>query len=656
MSFEIDALRPAPWGQGAAPLNVIAILTALINLLVHVPFTDLPSPLDLELGDLRHEYDYVVDEVGGGSAGSVIANRLSADPRVSVLLLEAGGPEAASRQIPLLAPYNLGGLDDWAYWSVPQRNACLSFREQRSPLPRGKVLGGTSVLNYMVYVRGNRHDYDRWATEYGARGWAYEDVLPHFKDIEAFHGRTPDDYHGATGEVPVEYANTTTPLSELFLHACEQAGYSNVDYNGHTQSGCSRLQTNMRNGVRVSASKAFIQPILKTRRNLHVAVYSHATKVNFEGRHAVGVSFTRFGEPQIVKARREVILSAGAVGSAQLLLLSGIGPKEDLEKLEIPVVADLPVGRSLQDHVISLNAVPITTDQYVVIPPVSRQDIERFARDRAGPISIPAGVEVLQFLNSDYTQTKPDSPDILVGIISSTPANDLARAEMLNTGFLPQAYDSYLGPLTDQPGFRAGLILDRPKSRGRITLQSRDPNNSPLIDPHLLEHPDDIKAMAWGTKKFVESMLSTDAMRSIGAQASHVPFPACTHAGAVWSMEYIECLYRHVAHMSWHTCCTAPMGSHPEAVVDERLRVRGNVTGLRVADASVMPDIPSGTTHAPCMMIGSKAAEMILEDNGRTEHGDSGVLAREAKPSTKPTKVDVSAHAEAGMGQLRTEL
>ncbi|XP_077552789.1 glucose dehydrogenase [FAD, quinone]-like [Haemaphysalis longicornis] len=613
MSNYVDMLWRALWVRGPASQNAIGLLMALVNLLVHVPFTDLPSPMDLDLGDLRNEYDYIV--VGGGSAGSVIANRLSADPRVSVLLLEAGGLETASRQIPLLAPYNLGSIDDWAYWSVPQRNACLSFREQRSPLPRGKVLGGSSVLNYMLYSRGNRHDYDRWAKDYGANGWAYHDVLPHFKEIEDFRAGKLDRYHSTQGEVPVEYAKTRTPISYLVMEACHQNGYSTVDYNGPTQTGCSRMQANIRNGVRISASKAFIQPIAKRRGNLHIAVYSQATKVNFEGRRAVGVSFIRLGQPLNVTARREVILSAGAVGSAQLLLLSGVGPKEDLERLQIPVVADLPVGRSLQDHVTSINAVPIITDQYVVLPPLGLKDVDQFTRKRTGAFSIPAGAEVLQFLSSHNASVLADSPDILAAVISSIPANDLARVAMLSLGFLPEAYDGYLAPITDDPGVQVSLIFLRPKSRGRITLRSTDPNDDPLIDPHLLEHPDDIKAMSNGAKKFVDSLLSTSAMRSIGARVSDIPLPACADSGAVWSLQYIECLYRHVAHMSWHTCCTAPMGSHPEAVVDERLRVRGGVTGLRVADASVMPDIPSGNTHAPCMMIGSKAAKMILEED-----------------------------------------
>ncbi|KAH7966447.1 hypothetical protein HPB49_016393 [Dermacentor silvarum] len=439
--------------------------------------------------------------VGGGSAGCVIANRLSANPNVTVLLLEAGGLETASRQIPGAAPFNLRGHDDWDYHSVPQSNAALSFRGQRLPLPRGKVLGGSSVLNFLIYMRGNPKDYDRWVREYGATGWGYEDVLPHFKEIEDYRAGPLDEYHASGGEVPVDYANTSTLLSDLLLKACNQSGYRYVDYNGPTQSGCSRAQANVGNGERFSSSKAFIQPIVGVRKNLHVALFSQVTKVNFQKRRAVGVAFTRYGKPQNVSAGREVILSAGTVGSAQLLLLSGVGPKKQLESLQIPVIADLPVGRNLQDHLVLQMAPPVSTNVDAGIPPFSLDDIQQYNWNKSGTI------------------------------------------------------------------------------------------------------------------KFIREVLGTKAMQSIGAKPWNVTFPPCAKAGALWSQKYTECLFRHAAHTIWHLCCTVAMGSHSEAVLDERLRVRGNVTNLRVADASVMPDIASGHTNAVAMMIGSKAAAMIIEDN-----------------------------------------
>ncbi|XP_037509087.1 glucose dehydrogenase [FAD, quinone] [Rhipicephalus sanguineus] len=612
MSGDIDALACALCGRGAAPQNPVGLLIALVNLIVHVPFTDLPVLRDYELGELRQQYDYVI--VGGGSAGCVVANRMSANPDTTVLLLEAGGLETASRQIPLTAAYSLGGHDDWDYRTVPQRNSCLSFHEQWCPLSRGKVLGGSSVLNFMMYVRGNRHDYDRWALTYGATGWTYEDVLPHFKDIEDFRAEPVDEYHGESGEVPVGYPNASTPLNELFLNACKESGYSIVDYNGATQSGCSRLQANVANGERVSASKSFIQPVLKKRNNLDVALFSQVTKINFEGSRAVGVTFTRYGTSQNVSAAREVVLSAGTVGSAQLLLLSGVGPREDLERLQIPVVADLPVGRSVQDHAFLLAAVPVITDWQVGVSLFTLQDIAQYDTTRSGVISIPTAIEAVQFIGTQYALGL-DSPDVEVAIVSSQPATQLARVEMLNLGMLPEAYDTFFGPRNNVPGFRVVVFHTQPKSRGRIALRSSDPTDYPEIDLRMLEHPDDAKAAAEGTKIFIDSILSTKAMKSIGARPWDVTYPPCADAGPRWSIEYIECLFRYLGNPGMHTCCSAPVGSHSDAVVDERLRVRGNVVGLRVADASVMPEIVSGNTHAPAMMIGSKAAAMIMEDN-----------------------------------------
>ncbi|KAH7953448.1 hypothetical protein HPB49_008719 [Dermacentor silvarum] len=351
--------------------------------------------------------------------------------------------------------------------------------------------------------------------------------------------------------------------------------------------------------LRTSISASFVEP---------------AIAVNFEGGRAVGVAFTRFGQPQNVSAGKEVILSAGTVGSAQLLLLSGVGPREDLERLQIPVVADLPVGRNLQDHVAVIMGLPVSTDVAAAIPPFGLEDIAQYSNNRTGIISIPSSSEFVQFLHSDYV-SDDESPDVEVAVISASSASQALKSLFERIGLLPEAFDSFIGPTNGQPGFRLAPVINRPKSRGSISLRSTDPNDHPAIDPRILEHPDDIKAVAQGTKKFIDKMLSTDAMKSIGARMWNVTFPPCAGAGPLWSQGYIECVFRHFGQTVWHLCCTVAMGTHPEAVLDERLRVRGNVTGLRVADASVMPDIVSGHTNAPSMMIGSKAAAMIIEDN-----------------------------------------
>ncbi|KAH7963420.1 hypothetical protein HPB52_021101 [Rhipicephalus sanguineus] len=304
----------------------------------------------------------------------------------------------------------------------------------------------------------------------------------------------------------------------------------------------------------------------------------------------MGVSFTRYGESQNVSAEREVILSAGTVGSAQLLLLSGVGPREQLERLQIPVVADLPVGHNLQDHVVLQMAPPVSMDENAGIPPYGLKDIQRYDWNKTGTISIPSGTEFIQFLHTADNATDADIPDVEIAPISTSPASQLFKALMVELGLMPE---------TGRLGFRAVAILNRPMSRGSITLRSADPDDHPDIDPRILEHPDDVRRAAEGTRKFIDQVLGTEAMQSIGAKPWNVTFAPCAEAGSLWSQGYIECLFRHAAHTMWHLCCTVAMGTHSEAVLDERLRVRGNVTNLRVADVSVMPDIVSGHTHAP---------------------------------------------------------
>ncbi|KAH8036792.1 hypothetical protein HPB51_005747 [Rhipicephalus microplus] len=312
---------------GFEPLfTFLGILVSIFQLV------NLPTDFAVDTRVLHDRYDYVI--VGGGSAGCVLANRLSADPTRTVLLIEAGGMEDAFAQVPLFAPLLIGDKFDWKYLPEQQENACLSMKDQRCPWARGKAMGGSSAINFMFYVRGNRRDYDIWRDKFGAYGWSYDDVLPHFKNIET--SRVPDhdeSYRGTTGETPVVYANSHTRLSEAFLEACKENGYPIIDYNGRSQAGCSRLQANMLNGERCSASKSFITPILH-RRNLHISVHSHATKVLFDGKRAFGIRFANKRKVYEVNATREVLISAGAVASPQLLLLSGIGPRHDLEKLQ----------------------------------------------------------------------------------------------------------------------------------------------------------------------------------------------------------------------------------------------------------------------------------------------------------------------------------
>ncbi|KAH8009651.1 hypothetical protein HPB51_018948 [Rhipicephalus microplus] len=454
---------------------------------------------------------------------------------------------------------------------------------QRLPLSRGKVLGGSSVLNFMLYTRGNPGDYERWVRDYGATGWGYQEVLRHFKQIEDYHAGPVDQYHGSGGEVPVDHANTSTLLSHLLLKACNESGYSYVDFNGPTQTGCSRAQVDAASGERFSSSKAFIQPIIRTRKNLHVALFSQVTKVNFEGSKAAGVSFTRYGESQKVLAGREVILSAGTVGSAQLLLLSGVGPREQLERLKIPVVADLPVGLNLQDHEVLQMAPPVSMNVNAGIPPFGLKDVQQYDRNKTGTISIPTSTEFMQFLHTADNATDSDIPDIEIAPISTSPASERFKAMMVELGLMPEAFDGIIGPRDGRLGFRGIVVLNQPKSRGSITFRSADPNDDPDIDPRILEQPDDVRrateasVLIASTRKFIDQVLGTEAMQSIGAKPWNVTFTPCAEAGALWSQGYIECLFRHAAHTMWHMCCTVPMGSHAKAVLDERLRIEHHI-------------------------------------------------------------------------------
>lgn len=571
---------------------------------------------------LHEEYDYVI--VGGGSAGCVLANRLSADRAVSVLLIEAGGPEDATTEVPLYALLHYHGPYDWNYVTEKQEHSCLSLKDQRSPWPRGKALGGSSVINFMLYVRGNRRDYDGWAHDYGAKGWSYDEVLPHFKNIEKCHIKEYSDngYHGTRGELPCAYASSHSPVSDVFLEAGQELGYPLVDYNGPSQTGFSRMQTNVLGGTRHSACKSFIKPVISQRRNLHISLLSQVTKVLFEGRRAVGVLFEHGADKMQVRARREVIISAGTIGSPHLLLLSGIGPRKQLEEFGIPVVADLPVGENLQDHVF-VGGVAATTKKRCELQLNSASIIVNYAFRKEGPFAVPAGIEAVAFVSTSYVNASLDFPDVQIVLLSVSPASEEGERFLTDTGLTKEAYEKYYRSKRHQYAFQLAPILNRLKSRGYIRLRSTDPDDSPIIDPQYFSHPEDIKVAAEGARKAVE-ILRTEAFAKMGTKLWNVPFPGCEEAGEMWSEPYLECLARHHTSTVWHPCCTCPMGEDHRAVVDSRLRVRGGVEGLRVVDASVMPTIVTANLNVPVHMIADRAATFIREDYEGASSSSSG--------------------------------
>ncbi|XP_064464788.1 glucose dehydrogenase [FAD, quinone]-like isoform X2 [Ornithodoros turicata] len=590
------------------PAVVLQSLLGLLDIM-NLP----PADFYYEKGiiEFQSEYDFVI--VGGGSSGCVVANRLSANPNVSVLLIEAGRAEDLIARIPLAS---LVHTYDFSWWSrtVPQHSACLAYEDHSCPTIRGRVLGGGSVINAMQFVRANRRDYDDWASN-GAEGWAYDDVLPYFKSIERFEISQfyEEAYHSKTGEVPDNYAPFRSQLSRAYLQGLTDVGYNVIDYNGASQTGHSFTQFNQDRGERFSSSRAFITPVIQERDNLRVTLRSVATKVRFDGQRAIGVEYVKGGLPRYAKARREVILCAGAIGTPQLLMLSGIGPTDELQRFEIPVRANLPVGRNLQDHHIT-GGVAATMEENAGIDARNLSMASDYFISRSGPLTVNAGVEIQAFFKSALATPENDRPDTQAFLVSLSPATAEAELGSRALGIRQDVYDAYFRPNRDKFCFMIVPIVLRPASRGSVTLRSANYEDSPVVDPRYFSHPDDIRAAVEGAKEAMK-VLYTPPMRALGVKPWNLTMPGC-EGHELWSDPYIACLSMHLTETAWHFVGTCAMGNGTDAVVDARLSVIAGIKGLRVVDCSIMPNIVSGNTNVPAMMIGAKGAAMILQDHG----------------------------------------
>ncbi|KAL1475855.1 hypothetical protein MTO96_036966, partial [Rhipicephalus appendiculatus] len=382
----------------------------------------------------------------------------------------------------------------------------------------------------------------------------------------------------------------------------------------------SPMQATVFEGRRWSSAKSFIRPVHKERaRNLHISLLSRVTMVMFHNKRAVGVKFMKDGKEKTVKAKREVILSGGTIGSTQLLLLSGVGPKDDLNKLGIHVVADLPVGHNLQDHLLILGTAATTTKN-VGVWPQSFTAVTEYALFKtvcsgvfspAQVHSLPAGIEATAFMNTSYGSK--EYPDFQLYLLSVSGASVEGERFMKDLGIRQDIYDAYFKPKRGSNAFNIGIVMNRLKSRGSIKLRSKNYHVAPILDPRYYSHPDDAKMAAQAIGQVVK-LMKTKALNALGTKVWDVPLPPCKKH-SMWSNEYNECMAKHLSPTSWHQCCTNPMGNGKNAVVDPRLRVRGGITGLRVVDASVMPDIVTGNLNAAVYMIAEKGAAMILEDN-----------------------------------------
>jgi choline dehydrogenase len=527
------------------------------------------------------EFDYVV--VGAGSAGCVLANRLSADGKHSVLLLEAGPKDT---NLWIHVPLGYGKLFkeksvNWMYQTEPEPG--LNGRQVFQP--RGKVLGGSSSINGLLYVRGQHEDYDRWRQR-GNAGWGYDDVLPYFKKAEN-QQRGADKYHGAGGPLPVSDWRHTDPLSEAFVVAAAETGIpTNPDFNGASQEGAGFFQTTTRRGRRASTAFSYLRPA-KNRSNLRIETSALAQRIVFEGRRARAVEFRQAGNLRTARARKEILVSGGAYNSPQLLQLSGIGPAELLKQHGIEVVLDASgVGSDLQDHMqvrlITRCAQRVTLNDVVNHPLRRVMAGLQYAALRKGPLTIAAGTSGAFFKTSPRLAT----PDIQIH-------------------FLPFSTDRMGEKLHSFSGFSASVCQLRPESRGSLRVRSADPSVPPEIRINYLATETDRAAFIDGIR-ILRKILAAPALRPYTLEEVD---PGSKVVGDEDLLAYC----RRTGSTVYHPTSTCRMGNDPLAVVDQRLRVRG-IEGLRVVDASIMPDLMSGNTNAPTIMIAEKASDMILQD------------------------------------------
>ncbi|XP_022115817.1 glucose dehydrogenase [FAD, quinone] [Pieris rapae] len=569
----------------------------------------------------KQEFDFII--IGAGSAGCVLANRLSEISKWNVLLLESGGNENFFSDIPIFAPFLSITPMNWDYSSEPEKKACKSLRGNVCYMPRGKVLGGSSVLNFLIYQRGHPEDYNDWA-QMGNEGWSYDEILPYFKKSENI--KIPElrnsSFHGVGGYLDIDHATYSSPLEQAFRNAGLQLGYEWNDPNGEKVIGFSKPQATIRNGRRCSSSKAFLEPV-RFRKNLKVSKFSTVKRllIDADTKTAIGVEFIKHNKRRRVYARKEIVLAAGTIGSAQLLMLSGVGPADHLREVGIDTLYDSPVGYNLQDHVtFSGNAFIVNETGLCVNDMLAASPVSAAAYLAGqGPLTIPGGAAGLAFTRTQYANDLTEGrPDLELVMGAGSLAGDFLGILRSLLGVTDDFYWRVYGnlPLQErQRSFSLNPVLIRPQSYGRLSLRSAKFDDNPKIHPNYFDHPDDIKVLKEGIR-LAQKVIATQAFQKYGTRLNSIPFPGCEQL-SFDSDEYWECAIMQTSITLDHqvgTCKMGPKGD-PTAVVSPRLLVNG-IKNLRVADASIMPRIPASHTHAPVVMIAEKASDMIKNDWG----------------------------------------
>ena len=517
-------------------------------------------------------------------------------------------------QIPQVFYNSIKTPSDWGYKTQPQ-DACRSYKSKGCAWPRGKVLGGCSSSNGMFYVRANKADYDEWATN-GNYGWSYDEVLPYFLKSENFTGEYTEErskYHNRDGPLHITEVTDPNDFEKIIIQAAVELGMTNsTDVNGASQMGVTAAQSNIKDNFRFSTARAFLSPI-KDRKNLHVIKNALVTKVLFNhGSNSVkGVQIHKDGQDIIVNAKKEVVVSGGAINSPQLLMLSGIGPKKHLQDMNIDVMADLPVGENLQDHVFVPLFYTLPGDADLISVKNIAGALAEYFLNRSGLLKDTTPHRVISFMNStDPNSSMPDVqhhylvlPPGVSGMLDIFEKHDLSD----------EVYQEFIKMNQDNFVIIVYTVLLHPKSKGKIVLNSNNPFEDPLIYANYFKEPEDLETILRAMKQHALKLGETNTFKGVGLKLRWLEIEACK-GFEKGSDEHLECLSREITFSLYHPTSTVKMGpkSDKESVVDPELRVH-EVKGLRVIDASIMPFVVRGNTNAPTIMIGEKGADMILE-------------------------------------------